>query len=299
MDNKKAVFLLDFDNVIKNSIKLVKSLQKIGDVYIYSLGHPDYQKVKINKSGFEKIVGINNIIITQDKINGLKNILNKFNNDKVFIIDDRIEILEATKSYNHEIVTIWYKYGAYSKNKSILNNNINFIGNNIKEIQAYINNFINLISSLDNFSILKVNKILNKEIQQIIKYTKSDSLVKKFTHDSTRFKNKKSILTWFKKGKYMYKIINNRDKLLGIIWFSKTNEKPNFTFAIRIYKIARGLGLSQKFFNIAYDNFIKISKTKKLWLAVNTKNKVAIHLYKKLGFIEKYIEKNELIMILT
>ena len=55
-----------------NTIKAIQKLKKLGVVYIFSLGDPFYQKEKITKSGIEKTVGKNRVIITQNKKLGLR-----------------------------------------------------------------------------------------------------------------------------------------------------------------------------------------------------------------------------------
>lgn len=173
-------------------------------------------------------------------------------------------------------------------------------------IEGYIEK-ININNAV--FSVIKPRVINSKYINQIVKFSKHDSLIKKFTHDFERFKDKYSFNRWYKKGKILYLLINHKTKLLGIIWFGKSSNNtvkeklPFFTFAIRIYKPARGLGLSEKFFNITHNDLLstlKLSKSKYngLWLSTNCENLIAIHLYKKLGFKKFKKTNNELIMIL-
>lgn len=160
------------------------------------------------------------------------------------------------------------------------------------------------------FLVIKPKIINSKYVTQIVKFSKYDTLIKKFTHDPERFKDKHTFNQWYKKNKILYLLINPKNKLMGIIWFGKSsnntlNEKlPCLTFAIRIYKPARGLGLSEKFFKITYSdllNTLKLSKSKYngLWLSTNCENQIAIHLYKKLGFKEFKKINGKLIMTLT
>ena len=153
---------------------------------------------------------------------------------------------------------------------------------------------------------LKITRLNQK---QIIEYSQKDPLVKKFTHDHTRFKDLSSINRWYQKGKRVYFLIRPRNKLVGLIWFGKSKlnrsdlKAPNFTFAIRIYQPARGLGLSEKFFTVAYKDFLKKVgsenlKYKGLWLKTNRKNRVALHLYQKLRFKVLRKTNEELFMVL-
>jgi len=185
------------------------------------------------------------------------------------------------------------------KSNTVLSNDLNAVEKYIGKIN--INN--------DTFFVTKPNTINSKCVSQIIEFSKRDALIKKYTHDFVRFKDKYSFNRWHKKNKIIYLLTNKKSKLMGIIWFGKSSKNvfnkklPRLTFAIRIYKQARGLGLSEKFFNIAHNdllNTIKISRLKYngLWLRTISENKIAIHLYDKLGFKNFQKMKNELIMIL-
>lgn len=175
-----------------------------------------------------------------------------------------------------------------------------------KEVKGYVSE-INIGNNL--FLVIKPKVIASGYITQLVRFSKHDALVKKFTHDSERFKNINSFNQWHKKGRIIYLLIDPKSRLSGIIWFGKSSintpcEKlPHLTFAIRIYKPARGLGLSKKFFNIAHTDLLNTLKSSKseyngLWLSTNSENQIAIHLYKKLGFKELKKINTELIMTL-
>ena len=333
-------------HAIKDSHYLIKGLQKLGKVFVYSLGHTDYQQLKIRKSGFEKLIGKNNIIIVQDKINGLEKILTGFKTNQVYVIDDRSEVLEKSFKINNSVVNIWHRYGMYKGIWPKVNGSVAFQTNNLREIINFVEEYIGKININNNvFSVIKPTAINSKHITRIVKFSKHDTLIKKFTHDSKRFKDKYSFNRWYKKGRILYLLINQKNNLLGIIWFGNSSNNfitafkktpdfksgdelnadmsssfrgnpapqsgedvidkklPYLTFAIRIYKPARELGLSEKFFNMAHNdllNTLKLSKSKYngLWLSVNCKNQIAIHLYKKLGFKEFKKTDSELIMTL-
>lgn len=138
----------------------------------------------------------------------------------------------------------------------------------------------------------------DKEIEKIIEITKVDSLIQKFTHDSNRFKNKNEIREW-KKDKKIYLLYDN-ENICGIVWFSKRDNKLAkgypFTFAIRVYEHARGKGVSEYFMEKVFRLFDP-KKEKKYWLSTKVENKVAIHIYNKFGFKNKWQSKEEIIMV--
>lgn len=299
--NEKQVKLCFYNqnfksNNIKGSQHLISNLKKIGKVLIYSLGHPDYQKVKIKKSGFERIIGKQHVFIVQDKINGFKKLLNKYKSFTPVIIDDRVDMLKKARSANLDSILIWHIYGTYAKNNKLNDNFVDFKSEFLDEIDQYINFYVGRIKTPKKiFSIVQITNFRNKYVSDIINQAKIDTEVKKYTHDSKRFKNINSFKKWFSKRKQLYGLISPDNNLEGIVWYSKSSniinrlKLPEYTFAIRIYKNARGLGLAHRFFELTNSH-------KKLWLAVNVKNKIAIHLYKKIGFKELATQDEELIM---
>ncbi len=142
--------------------------------------------------------------------------------------------------------------------------------------------------------------ITKNQVQELLSFTKTDSLIRKFTHDAKRFKNLESFEKWLL-GKYIYTLSDKNGKLLGVAWFSaKANPQAiefPFTFAIRIYPPARGLGFSEKLMRAAFEKFMKSdtylkSQKKGFWLATRKNNEFAIRLYEKFGFQRKTIDED-------
>src|SRR5688572_23736118 len=114
------------------------------------------------------------------------------------------------------------------------------------------------------FSRLKIqNGIQEKQIDQLIEYTNSDKLVKTQTNDLSRFKNKDTFLDWIERKRIINTLIDSNENLLGLIWFSKSilpkRADYPFTFAIRIYGMARGKGFGLPFMKYAFKEFNKIN----------------------------------------
>jgi len=129
------------------------------------------------------------------------------------------------------------------------------------------------------------------QIHQLIEYSNTDSEIKKFTSDTIRFKDLPSFKKWLIQGRIIYTLSDINHNLLGIIWFGQ--KKPpididaNFTLAIRIYGLARGLGLSFKFMKTVFTDLLqnqKYSQITGFWLETSSKNFAAIHTYEKFGF---------------
>lgn len=129
-----------------------------------------------------------------------------------------------------------------------------------------------------------------KNIAQLIEYTKDDPLVDKFTSDKKRFLDKFSFEEWLKKGRKIYSLVDEKDNLLGITWFG--HEGEGFTLAIRIYGPARGKGLAESLLRETMEKFKKTkdyveSPDKNWWLETAEDNLPARKIYEKLGFVNQ------------
>lgn len=143
------------------------------------------------------------------------------------------------------------------------------------------------------------------QIYQLIEYSHTDPEVKKFTSDSTRFKDLLSFKKWLAQGRIIYTLSDINQNLLGIIWFGQKNPptkiSANFTFAIRIYGPARGKGLSQNFIKTAFTDLLQNQKHSQItgfWLETSIDNFAAIHTYEKFGFKKIDLADDRQIMFL-
>lgn len=291
-----------------NTIKLIKLLKKRGDVIIYSLGHPDYQIVKIRESGIEKLVGKENVTIVQNKLYGLRKIIrnniNKYS--EMFIIDDRADVLEKAKKVESSIITIWIKFGKY---KSLIpkdKNSISLEVDNLEEVIKFIEKFIKQVySPILNKYFSVIRGITQSQIATVVRISKSDSTIRQFTHDKFRFKSIKLFTEWSRRGKKIFTLIDSKFRILGLIWFSKKKIPKNnkginskvlnpYTFAVRLYKPVRGKKLSRKFILAVFQDF----NPSFVWLSTAISNLTAISLYKKCGFKKvETVETNRKILM--
>jgi ribosomal protein S18 acetylase RimI-like enzyme len=157
---------------------------------------------------------------------------------------------------------------------------------------------------------LKINEgITPSQIEELIIYSTSDELIRKTTTDTKRFKNLTTTKKWLLKNRKIYTLVNNENRLMGIIWFGKKempneNNKYNMTFSIRLYASARGKGLAKIFIKEAIEKYkttieYKENSEKRFWLITNSDNLAAIKTYKYFGFkeIPYRKEKNRIIMV--
>lgn len=152
------------------------------------------------------------------------------------------------------------------------------------------------------------------QIQDLIYYSREDSLIKQTTTDSKRFKDKKTANLWLK-NRNVY-TLSDEEKLYGILWFGDKEmpdanypadfnpKKYGITFGIRIYDKARGKGFSQKLYTEGIDLYkqtedYKKILNKKIWLSTNANNYIAVSLYKKIGFkeITRDLKRGKILMV--
>jgi len=147
-----------------------------------------------------------------------------------------------------------------------------------------------------------VEELSLSQINDLINFSNSDSLIKQTTTDDVRFQDEKAYKLWLTKKRKIYALVDESEKLQGIIWFGE-KEFPqninlpesinrsnfNLTFAIRIYENLRGKGYAVNFMKEAYERFIKTdeyinSVNKGFWLLVNNDNIPAIKTYERFGY---------------
>jgi len=134
MQHAKPIVLFDIDYTLFNTRKFKESelqdyntyeevvgilqrLKNISSLGIFSRGEVQFQKTKLRKTGLTKFFTANNIHIFDDKDANLVQVLEKYKNFKLFLVDDRLELLYSAKQLMPQIVTIWVKRGPYAENQ--------------------------------------------------------------------------------------------------------------------------------------------------------------------------------------
>jgi hypothetical protein len=105
-----------------------KEVRKIALIGIFSKGEINFQKKKIEK--FMNFINADDVHIFEDKIIKINEILAKYNDSNIYVVDDDLRVLENFKKANRLVFTILVK-----KEKAItVNDNIDIAMDNVSEI---------------------------------------------------------------------------------------------------------------------------------------------------------------------
>lgn len=133
-DNEKKLVLFDIDytlfdtgkfkesqlalyNVYEEVIDMLVQVGKIARLGIFSEGELDFQKTKLLKTDIINHFLDENIHIVPSKDMMIGEILERYKDDEVFLIDDKLPILHAAKKIKKDIRTVWVKRGIYAENQ--------------------------------------------------------------------------------------------------------------------------------------------------------------------------------------
>lgn len=292
LDPKKVLtcfYDIDYkDCLFPSSLEFIKYLQTLGKVILFSQGELSLQSHKINKSGIEKLIGVDNIRIIQSKKEEVGQLIQKLHEQgfkSITFIEDRADILDEAYKVNKAVICYWLRSGRH-RDDLPKTSCVSFQSNSLEEIYKFIY-FDNTIAKIkpktgEELSI-KVG-IAPNQVNQLITFTHQDKLIQKFTQDLDRFKTKDSFYNWLKDEKCIYSLVDSRNNLCGIIWFSKKTRpeiKPTTTLGIRIYGDTRGQGLGKKFLNLVMKNF---NCQTGIWSVIDKNNAPSIKIHETLGF---------------
>jgi len=101
----------------KEVISVLENLSEIAELGIFSKGESEFQKTKLEKTGMARFFKEENIHIFIDKDVNLINVLEKYKDLKIFLVDDKLEILHSAKKCMEKVFTIWVKRGWFAENQ--------------------------------------------------------------------------------------------------------------------------------------------------------------------------------------
>ena len=101
---------------------VLTKLKDIADLGIFSKGGNEFQRTKLENTGMIKFFEENRIHIFDDKDANLMDVLGKYKNSKLFLVDDKLGILYSAKKLMPEITAIWVKRGPYAQAQQSIEN---------------------------------------------------------------------------------------------------------------------------------------------------------------------------------
>lgn len=107
-----------FDEV-KEILTRLKTIAVLG---VFSEGKEQFQKTKLEKTEMMNFFTENDIHIFGDKDINLIKVLEKYKGKRIFLVDDKLQVLYSAKKYMPQIITVWVKRGPYAKTQQTIEN---------------------------------------------------------------------------------------------------------------------------------------------------------------------------------
>ncbi len=155
-----------------------------------------------------------------------------------------------------------------------------------------------------NDSDLERQLIAKSKQPNILKYTPKDSAERFSDHDAFR--------AWQAGGRELYWLIGPSGDLAGVVWYGKREfpidmklaDKPDETFAIRLYEGYSGHGLAGAAMTQTLRMHVASAHergdaTPGLWLETDTDNAAALKAYARFGYEEVHRTPQRVTMLLT
>mgnify|MGYP001580437581 CR=1 FL=1 len=140
--------------------------------------------------------------------------------------------------------------------------------------------------------------ITHPQALELIAQAHQDPLVAQNTSDPKRFRDAEALSLWLAKGRTIYTLTGETERLLGIIWlgdeplpiqpFTTPIDQTDYdvTLAMRIYAEARGRGLAKAFLVPTLVDYLQNMGVMKkgIWIGTSVDNAPVIKSFGKLGF---------------
>ena len=106
--------------IYEEVIAVLEEVSEFADLGIISKGEKEFQETKLEKTGMLKFFKEENIHIFEDKEANLTKIIDKYKENKIYLVDDRLETLYSAKNHLKDVFTIWVKRGWFAENQKEL-----------------------------------------------------------------------------------------------------------------------------------------------------------------------------------
>lgn len=98
-------------------IDVLNKLKETVYLGIFSEGNLDFQKTKLLKTKIHNNFTKKHIHIVANKEETIKEVLEKYKKNVVFLVDDKLTVLYLAKQLLPSLITIWVKRGMYAQNQ--------------------------------------------------------------------------------------------------------------------------------------------------------------------------------------
>jgi ribosomal protein S18 acetylase RimI-like enzyme len=126
---------------------------------------------------------------------------------------------------------------------------------------------------------LAAQLVANSRQSEILRHTPRDA--------AERFSDEEAAHAWYESNHPTVYALARTAALAGVIWFShrpRTEFDADYTFAIRMYDMARGKGLAKPFVTASEADFRKKHEPRAIWLETDMENSAARNLYRSIGY---------------
>ncbi len=156
-------------------------------------------------------------------------------------------------------------------------------------------------------------------VPQLINYSNTDPFIRRFTSDTSRFRDEQAYLTWRKKDRTIYSLTSEDGaELVGIVWLGREvipylqfelleqikPEDYGITTAKRLYGEARGKGIAKDMMRMAYTEYLKTHSQDDntgIWSITSTDNERNIRVNESFGFrrVSKPNSNGKILMVVS
>ncbi len=121
---------------VEEALKILSSVAEIG---IFSQGEDIFQREKLKQTLIHTYFKEENIHIFALKDENIGDVLAKYKNRDVFLVDDKLEVLKLGKDLSENLFTIWLKRGPFAKaQEGIVGFTPDAIISNLSEAVAFV-----------------------------------------------------------------------------------------------------------------------------------------------------------------
>lgn len=98
--------------------EVLKKLSEMARLGIFSEGENGFQREKLKKTGIGKYFQEADTFIFSKKEEQLGSVLQNYEGMKIFLVDDKLNVLYNAKKMNPSIFAVWVKRGIYAQNQA-------------------------------------------------------------------------------------------------------------------------------------------------------------------------------------